>query len=60
MVEQCPVWKSVGECTNNPAYMYYNCRRSCTVCNVTYLHDVPHTVSCREMGVRSGVFKAMP
>ncbi|KAL6769178.1 hypothetical protein ACKKBF_B17780 [Auxenochlorella protothecoides x Auxenochlorella symbiontica] len=41
---QCDAWHGMGECVRNPGYMYYNCPRSCLVCNVTYLDTVPEQV----------------
>ena len=30
--ESCNGWASIGECTNNPAYMLNNCKKSCNQC----------------------------
>jgi len=30
--ESCEEWAQVGECVNNPAYMLFNCKKSCGSC----------------------------
>ena len=32
--ELCSFWSSIGECSNNPAYMHTNCGPACQTCEV--------------------------
>ena len=39
--ENCLEWANAGECSNNPAFMYTHCRRSCASCDEDVTEPAP-------------------
>lgn len=33
--DQCGYWSTLGECDNNPTYMYESCPKACNLCGMT-------------------------
>lgn len=43
--DKCEFWKSIGECTKNPSYLFQNCAKTCDACWASLPKDRRCTLS---------------